>query len=247
MRPAGIARLIVAATLAAGALAGCSGSPDNPRIVDHSRLATDLATRLSRSGTLTYTATYTLPASATVTIVQAQQPLRVAFIYPGGRLVITPTLSMDCRRPGSPSPSPAPTRSGSPDGAGMCCLLTAPPSPSTDEVTAMLRQAGFHGLVAPGAVAGMLSAAALDNNAVIDQRDTTIAGENATCVHVTGTENADASAFTVCITAGGVLGSFQGTVDGTAVNLTLDQYDDRVAPDAFVVPDGATLEDSRPK
>jgi hypothetical protein len=43
-----------------------------------------------------------------------------------------------------------------------------------------------------------------------------------------------------------VLGSFDGTLDGTPTKVTLLRYSKAVADDAFDVPDGATTVDERP-
>jgi hypothetical protein len=264
MRPGSIAGVVIAGVLLPGTLAGCGATGgDNPRVVDRSRLANDLATRLARSASLTYTATYTLPGPASATIAQAQQPLRVAYLYSEGKVVVTPTEILDCRgaagahgsatpspaltansspsQTAGPNPSPAAVQSGAAAGAALRCTLTSAPSAGTDAVTTLLGLVGDRGLVAPAAVAALLTAAALDLNAAIEQRDTTIAGENATCVDVRGLQNASASSFSACITAGGILGSFQGAVGGTEVNVTLDQYDEQVAPAVFEPPAGATV------
>jgi hypothetical protein len=228
MRPRAITSVIAAAILLVDPAAGCAAAGGNPALGDRSRLANDLAARLGEAAKVTYTATYTLPGRASATIAQAQQPARTALLYPGGKLVLDPSGSMDCRQPAH---------------GGTRCTISAPVSPSTDAVATLLGLVGNHGLVAPTQVVSLLGTAALDTNAAIKQRDATIAGENATCVDVTG----GVAAFTACITASGVLGSFQGTVDGTAVNVTLDRYEDQVTPDAFAVPTGATVVDSRPK
>ncbi len=75
--------------------------------------------------------------------------------------------------------------------------------------------------------------AALARDAAVHSRDTPRAGENATCVDVAGVANGPVPAFTTCVTVGGVLGSFQATVDGHPVDATLDRYDERVPADAF--------------
>jgi hypothetical protein len=247
MRSTGVLRATTAALLALVVLAGCTTTGDPPPSVDGAGLATDLAGRLARSGGLTFTAVYVLPGS-TVTVSQAQHPGRAAYAYAQGELLLTPSLAADCRI-SSPSSHPSgfvatpQTLSGS----GVVCTLTPPPSsaPETDPVSALLAQTKS-GLIAPSTVEGLLTAAAVGKHATVTQHDTTIAGENATCVDVSGVSNAAASQFTTCITAGGLLASFQGTVDSTEVDVSLDRYDSQVAGDAFEVPIGATVHDKRP-
>ena len=97
----------------------------------------------------------------------------------------------------------------------------------------------------PALVISLLTAAGLDADAVIEQKDTTIAGEHATCVSVEAVDNAPASAFNACVTTAGVLGSFSGTVNGSEVDMTMTRYGDTVAPYAFSLPAGATVVDRR--
>ena len=84
-------------------------------------------------------------------------------------------------------------------------------------------------------------------DAVVYESRCTVAGENATCLQVKGVEHAPAPNFEVCVTAGGLLGSFTGLVNATSVDITLDRYDRTVAPDAFNLPAGARVTDNRPK
>ncbi|MBO0870334.1 MAG: hypothetical protein J2P15_17405 [Micromonosporaceae bacterium] len=197
-----------------------------PGTSDRNRLVGDLAGRLSRSGAMTYTAVYTLPQGDQATIAQAQAPLRVAYTYPGGTLILTPEQTAQCH-------------------AGTC-TLTPPPSAGTDAGAGLLTALGSGGLVSPALVASLLTAAALDTNVVISQHDTTIAGENASCVDVRGVNNAAASRFSVCITTSGLLGTFTGEVSGRPVDISLDRYSQAVAPDAFDLPTHVRIVDRRP-
>src|SRR2546423_1466839 len=112
---------------------------------------------------------------------------------------------------------------------------------------ARVGQTADGGVIPPQLVIGLLTAAAVDTQAVVTTRDTTIAGENATCVQVSGVQNAKASSFEVCVTTGGLLGSFTGLVSGTQIDVRLDRFDPTVAPDAFDLPPGARIVDKRPK
>ena len=94
---------------------------------------------------------------------------------------------------------------------------------------------------------GLLTATALDSGALVTTRDTTVAGENATCVRVSGAQRAAASEFEVCVTTDGLLGSFTGQVSGSQIDASLDRYDPDVAADAFDLPAGARVVDHRPR
>jgi len=226
VRPVGSWLAGVAATFCVVlGVSGCGSIGEAQQVVDRARLVNDLAGRLSQAGELTYLADYQLSGGGLATIAQAQHPLRAAYTYPGGKLMITPDATTTC--------------------TGAACTLTGPPTPGADATTGLLAIVGPRGLVPPTAVVGLLTAASLSANAVISQHDTTIAGVHATCVDVSGVENAPASAFTACITSDGVLGSFHGTLTGTAMTVSLVRYRDTVSADAFDVPAGATVVDKR--
>jgi hypothetical protein len=87
----------------------------------------------------------------------------------------------------------------------------------------------------------LLTDAALDPEATIQQSDTTLAGHHATCVDVTRAGNR----FDACVTSEGVLGSFAGTLDGKPAEVTLSRYTDTVESAAFDVPAGAGVVDRR--
>ena len=221
------------AALAAGfaALAGCGSIGDAQQVVDRARLVNDFAERLSHAGELTYTAEYQLPDGGTASIAQAQRPFRAAYTYPDGKLVVTPERIADCRS----------------ENGTTTCMLTALPSAGIDPVANLLGDGSDRGLIAPSEVVGLLTAASLSSNAVIEQHDTTVGGEHATCVDVTGVENAAASSFTACLTGAGVLGSFSGTVDGANIGISLTRFADTAAENAFDLPPGAKIVDKRPR
>lgn len=218
--------LALAVVVLGPALAGCG---DAGQVMDRADLVNELASRLDGSGELTYSAEYQLPGGGSATIAQAQSPLRSAYIYPDGKLTVTDEATADCRRTGT----------------AMTCTLTAAPSPNNEPAVAAFKDAGAHGLIAPTVVIGLLTAAALDTDATIDQSDTTIAGRPATCVAVRGVRDAGASAFDACITTDGVLGSFAGAVDGSAVDIAMTRFRDTADPDAFALPAGAKVVDKR--
>jgi len=219
---------VATATGTSGCVAIGSAQPGGGRF----QLVSDLAHRLERSGSLTYTAVYRLPQGASATISQAQNPGRAAYTYPGGKLVLGPDSTADCRtQPAGPT----------------TCTLTPPPSPGTDPATALVDGIAVRGLIAPPVVVGLLTTAALDGDAQVTTHDTTLAGQNATCVDIQGVRTGPASDFEVCVTPDGVLASFAGTVAGAHVDLHLDRFDQTVPPDAFDLPAGATIIDHRPK
>jgi hypothetical protein len=228
-----LARRLVAAAAVATALAAgaaCDANADPQQVVGRSRLVNDLAGRLTRTDGLTYTVVYQLPGGATATVARAQHPGRQAYAYPGGLLSLTPTWTADCRTQ-----------------ATTTCTLTPPPSPSVDPNAGLLAAMAGRGLIAPPTVISLLTAAALDRNAIIFQHDTTIVGRNATCVEVSGVDNAPASQFNTCVTIDGLLGSFKGTVNSAPIDMTLNQYDAHVSPTAFDLPPGARVTDQRPR
>jgi hypothetical protein len=210
------------AVLAAVGVTGCVNPGQSGARV---QLVSDLAGRLERSGTLTYTAVYAMPGGAQATI--AQSPPRTAFRYPGGTLVFTPESVASCD--------------------ATTCTLTPPPSPGTEPGQALVSGVAVRGLIAPAMVISLLTSVAMDGDALVTTHDTTLAGQTATCVRITGATNGPASDFEVCVTTDGVLASFSGTVGGAQVDIHLDRYDTRVAPDAFDLPAGVRIVDQRPK
>jgi hypothetical protein len=217
-------------TVATGLAAGCGTVAGGQQLSSRAQLVDDLAGRISSAGSLTYTATYSLPHGTVASIAQAQNPARVAYSYPNGKLVLTPDETADCRM----------------SGGATTCTLTPPPSPPGDPTSGLLSQIDSHGLIAPGVVIDLLSAVALDGETVVSQHDTTLAGEHATCLDVSGLSNAPSPSFSACVTTEGLLGSFTGTVRGKPIDLTLDQYQPSVALDSFALPGGAAVTDKRP-
>jgi hypothetical protein len=217
------AGLLGAAVLAGGA--GCDALGDTQRVGDRTDLVNDLAARLTRSDTVSYTAQYQLSGGSTGSIAQTKSPPRIAYTYPGGKLIMVPRTTTDCH---------ATT-------ATMTCTRAAAPSPAPEPPPAALSLLASHGMIAPAVVVGLLNAAALDSDAAVDQRDTTIAGQHATCVRAEGVDNAAAPTFEVCVTTDGVIGSFTGTVNGDRVEIAMVEYRASVRPDAFELPAGARL------
>ncbi|SDY74019.1 hypothetical protein SAMN05444365_103310 [Micromonospora pattaloongensis] len=216
-----------AGTLIAGA--GCQTLDDAGQVIGRADLVNDLAARLDHSGELTYAADYQLAGAATATIARTPQPPRSAYIYPGGRVIVTDEGTTECRGAGT----------------GSTCTVTPPPSPGARPPATVFADAAQQGLVTPTVVIGLLTAAALDADAIIKQHDTTIAGRHATCVQVQQVKNAAASSFDACITTDGVLGSFAGVVGGKHVDIAMSRYRESVDAAAFEPPGDARIVDRR--
>lgn len=223
-------RMLVASAVALLALAGC-GDLEQAAAAGNARddLAGDLATQLGGSASLSYSATYQLAGGKAATISQAQNPTRSAYAYPGGKVIVTSAASTRCQ----------------PAGKTMTCVMTAPETPTSPTSSEVFAGAGKSGMAMPDTVLDLLNAASLDPDKTVQQHDTTIAGHHATCVEVSGVDEAEASAFTVCITTEGVLGSFTGALDGTDVDVAMTHYTDKTEANAFELPSGAKLVDHR--
>jgi hypothetical protein len=220
------------ALVALGSLftAGCGALDGAQRVIGRADLVNDLATRMDRATLLTYAAEYQLPDGKMATIAQAQEPPRATYAYPGGRVTVTEDATAECSGPAT----------------AVTCTLTPPPTPAARPAAGLFIDAGKHGLVAPAVVIGLLTAAALDADAVIQQHDSTVAGRHVTCVTVERVENAAAANFDACVTAEGVLGSFRGAVNGDHMDLTMINYRETVEAVAFELPAGAEIVDRRP-
>lgn len=223
-----VSRALVGSLAAVLFLSGCQTLDDAGQVIDRADLINDLASRLDNSTELTYSADYQLTGGQTATIAQAQKPVRAAYTYPGGRLTVTDTATVVCVSDGE-----------------FTCTITPPPAPNTKPAIAVFQTAGNQGLVTPTMVINLLTTAALDPDAVIKQKDTTIAGRHATCVEVGQAGGTDTASFTACVTTEGVLGSFTGTVEGKPVELAMSRLRDAVEPGAFDVPTDATVVDRR--
>jgi hypothetical protein len=222
-------RALAGSIVAVLLLAGCQTLDDAGQVVGRSDLINDLASRLDQSGELTYSADYQLPAGESASIVQSQQPLRAAYVYPGGRLTVTPDATTECVAAGK----------------RQDCVMDPPPQQTDRPSVTLFDRAGERGLITPPVVIGLLTAAALDPDAVIEQNDTTVAGRHATCLAVSQVTNAPAASFQTCVTTEGVLGSFTGVVDGRQVDIALSRFRPEAESTAFDLPAGAGVVDRR--
>lgn len=228
-----LVRRLVTAVAVVAAMAGASGCTaisDTQQVVDRARLVNDVATRLDQATEQTYLAEYRLPGGARATIAQEPVPLRIAYTFPSGKYVETPQGTTSCTTKAN----------------ATTCTVGVPPTPHTAVDPTALTSAGGTGFIPPPQVVSLLTAASLDQNATISQRDTTLAGRHATCVEASGVEGAAATTFEACIIDEGVLGSFKGTVSGTSIDVVLTQYGKQVPTDAFDPPTGAAVTDTRP-
>jgi hypothetical protein len=251
-RPIGIGLLAAAMLLAAG----CADLDDPAAAQGLSRndLVAELAAQLAGSASLTFAATYQLAGGATATITQAQRPLRTAYHYPGGEVLITTAATTLC--------------------AKRTCTMTEPTATPPATVFADALKAG---LITPTAVEDLLNAARIDPDMTVVQHDTTIAGRHATCVKLGNIDAANATesqsseterratqpstgsprrspdesdqtpggTFSTCITSDGMVGSFTGTVNGNKIDVALTDYADEVAGNAFDPPPSAKVTDHR--
>jgi hypothetical protein len=210
------ARIVAGLLAAALPLAGCADF-DNPAAAQgltRRDLVVQLAAQLGDSATLTYSATYQLAGGRTATI--AQDPPRSAYRYPGGVVLVTPAATTRCAR--------------------RKCTTGAPPTPTSPPPATVFARATKAGLVVPAAVQSLLNAARLDQDMVVVQHDTTVAGRHATCLDLRNVDKAETGAFRTCITSDGVIGSFTGTVSGTRIDVALTDYANRLSADAFAIP-----------
>jgi hypothetical protein len=210
------ARIATGFLVVALPLAGCADF-DDPAVahgVTRNDLIAEVATQVSGSSALAYTATYQLAGGATGTITHAPAPERMAYRYPGGSVTLTTSAITRCVK--------------------AACTKTG-----ADQSATAVRTAQRAGLVPPSTVLALLNAAALDTDLTVEQHDTTIAGRHATCLDLGRVDNAATSDFATCITNEGVVGSFTGTLDGKRVDVAMTDYADHAPADDFDPPRGA--------
>jgi hypothetical protein len=229
--------------VAMASASGCTGlgDPASAQSLTRNDLVSELAAQLAGSGSLTYAATYQLAGGATASVTQAQRPLRAAYRYPGGEVLVTSAAITHC--------------------AKKVCTMTAPVTPPPSGTFTDAHKAG---LATPAAVEELLNTARMDPDLNVVQRDTTVAGRHATCVTlgnvdsdlVAGSSSTGASpapqpsmtsGFSTCITSDGVIGSFTGTLHGTPIDVALTDYSDHVPSVPFEPPPAAKLVDHRSK
>jgi hypothetical protein len=221
-------RLATAVLLLCAATAGCSDLDESSQGLTRNDLVADLAAQMTSAADLTYEASYQLPGGEKATVAQTRKPARTAYVYPGGKVTVTADATTECRTEKTTT-----------------CTLTAPATAASPPPATVLEVAGESGLVPPATVLALLNAAVLDNDVEVDQHDTTIAGRHATCVRLTGVDDAAARDFTTCITNEGVLGSFDGILNATRVEVAMTHYSEEVEEAMFELPKSAKLVDRR--
>jgi hypothetical protein len=204
---------------------GCTGVDEASAAgLAHDDLVSELAGQLGKVTGLTYTARYQLAGGDTATVAQAQKPIRTAYQFPGGRLIVTPTGTIRC--------------TGA-EGA-LTCTATAP-TPAT--ATPLAGTA----LITPEAALAVLNTAALDQQVTATSHDTTIAGRHATCLSLKQVDGTPTPEFSLCVTNEGALGSFTATIGGRRIDQALTAYAEKADAADFALPPTAKLTDKRPR
>jgi hypothetical protein len=221
-------RLAAAALVLCAATAGCSDLDDSGRGLTRNDLVADLAAQMTAAADLTYEANYQLSGGAKATVAQTRKPARTAYVYPGGKVTVTADATTECRTEKTTT-----------------CTMTAPATAASPPPAKVFEVAGETGLVTPATVLALLNAAVLDNDVEVVQHDTTIAGRHATCVQLNGVDDAAARDFSTCITNEGVLGSFNGILDQTRMDVAMTHYSEQVEEATFELPKAAKLVDRR--
>jgi hypothetical protein len=210
------------------ATAGCSDVNEPGQGLSRNDLVADLAAQMSAADDLTYEANYKLSGGGEATVAQTGKPARTAYVYPGGKVTVTAAATTECRTAKTTT-----------------CTMTAPATAASPPPAKVFQVAGETGLVTPATVLALLNAAVLDNDVEVIQHDTTIAGRHATCVQLNGVDDAAARDFRTCITNEGVLGSFNGILNQTRVDVAMTHYSEQVEETMFELPKTAKLVDRR--
>jgi hypothetical protein len=214
-----LAPLVVAACLALGACGG--GGP-----IDRSRLIDDMIHQLGRGEQVVYWAEYQLTGGSRGSVGQQATPKRTAYTYPGGKIVVYGDQQTVCVTTAKP----------------VKCQVKALPTTAPASYADATRQGFMTGPV----VADLLRLALLQPSASVKPHDATLAGQPASCLEISGLVETASAAFSVCVTADGLLASFTGLVNGVNVDQALIQVSRKVTEDAFTLPDGAQVVDLRP-
>ncbi|MEU2614775.1 hypothetical protein ABZ570_24795 [Micromonospora sp. NPDC007271] len=218
-------RVLAASVIASLTVTGCQALDDAGVALGRADLVNDLTARMDRALEQTWAADYQLPGGRTASIAQTVKPLQSAYTWPEGKITVTQEAVTRCEK----------------SGEHTSCVVSPPVLTAGKPSVVVYTEVRKHALVTPPAVIRLLTDAALDPQATIEQRDTTLAGHHATCVDVTHA----GKSFTACVTTEGVLASFTGTLDGRSAEITLSRYTDAVEASAFDVPAGATVVDQR--
>lgn len=214
---------------AAFGVGGCGsvgevGSPDGS-----DRMLEDMSRQLERGTQLRYRADYQLVGGYRATVAQQVSPLRTAYGYPGGMLIVSEKDRTVCDLAARPPRCEIRT---------LSVTSSGPPVGYAEPVK--------KGLVTGPMVADLLRLAALQPATTVKPHDTTTAGFPASCLEVFGLSDAPAANFTVCVTLDGVLASFNGMISGVNADLALVKLELRQPTAAELsVPGGANVVDLR--
>ncbi|MEV0896225.1 hypothetical protein [Actinoplanes sp. NPDC049802] len=202
---------------------GCTGiDPAGAAGVAGADLVSEVADRLAGAGGQSWTATYRLAGGEAARITRSQEPARVAYAYPSGRLIRTPDALTRCADAGEET----------------VCTATDPRG-TADELPPTA------GLVTPDTVLTLLNAAAIDPDLAVRTRETTIAERTASCLQLGGVDHVATPDFDVCVTVEGAIAGFTGTVAGAPVEMVLTDYQPHAGEFDFVMPAGARFVDHR--
>jgi len=221
-------RLAALALALCAATAGCADLDDPGQGLTRNDLVADLAAQMTAAADLTYQASYQLAGGDKATVAQTRKPARTAYVYPGGKVTVTADATTECRTAKTTT-----------------CTMTAPATAASPPPATVFEVASETGLVPPATVLALLNAAVLDPDVQVEQHDTTIAGRHATCVQLNGVDDAAARDFSTCITNEGVLGSFNGILNQTRVDVAMTHYSEQVEEAMFELPRAAKLVDRR--
>jgi hypothetical protein len=223
-------RLVAAVCLATFGVGGCEAINDATAPIDRGKLLDDMSAQLDRGKTVLYHADYQLAGGYKAVVGQQTVPPRTVYEYPGGMIIVHGSDQTSC----STTSRPARCELNS-------ITLASAGVPST------YAEATKHGLITAPVVIDMLKIAAMQPAASVEPHDTTIAGQQASCLEVSGLADAISPAFSTCVTADGVLASFKGLVGGVNVDQALIEVTKRVGEEAFALPVGADVVDLRPR
>jgi hypothetical protein len=197
----------IAVATACNTIAAANSASGNQEFVQQ------IASRLKTASSMAYTAVYALGDGGTGTVAQLPATGQAAYTYPTGMLLVTSGKATVC--------------TGT---AGRRATCGARPT-----VVATSAELARAGLVRTDSVISLLGTSALDRNAVVSEHDTTIAGTSATCVTVDRSGDAT-DEYEACVTADGLLASFNGQIGDTPVDIMMINFRKSVSSDEFELP-----------
>jgi hypothetical protein len=229
---------VLGLALAGAGAAGCSPSSVSG-LPSKATAVNELAARLDHGDGDPYQARYRLAGGGTATVSQATGPIRHAWSFSSAtastRFITTGSATSTC------TAAAADPTGGGPVGAPASCTLTAPPKLNDQPDLAAVFRASDRRFVSAQQLMSLLTDASLHGATVRGHR-ATVAGRSVYCATSSG---GAVPGFTGCLTRGGALARFAGTVDGGAVDVELTDLTTAVPADVFEAPPGATVLDRR--